>query len=142
MAHGTDRLFAALHELLVSAAENAPEVAQALWASLGVRSAEANADQNPVELVWGALESFVSAGPEAWTQLVDRLDAWVRTALDADARAHDPLFMAIDRVLRELGQLAADALSDPQGGERLDALVMPWLERVSAACVDAVVGKR
>ncbi len=82
-------------------------------------------------------------GPEAWPGLAARIDAWVGLVLDPNARAHHPLIDQLESLLERIVALASETLVEgarAQSGS-LDDLLMPWLEKLSAACVDAMVGR-
>lgn len=133
----TSSIFASVRGLLERLATEFPSVAESVAAA--VSGAEGDA---PIDRLLAFAGQAEKMGPEGWTMLAAKL-ADVLQLLFTEAGEGHPLVRAFQRVAADVGEFAAQAMAGRSDAvEKLDAFVMPLLDRLGAACVDAMMGEK
>jgi ABC-type transporter Mla subunit MlaD len=122
--------FGLLRELIRDLAAEAPAQLDTLLDVLDLGSD--GAVQRAIDAALLAVREMEAGGPERISALIEGLMQWAASSNGLEGR--------IKPIIAALGELLAN-VSLADGGEQLDAVVMPWVERLSEACVAAIMGE-
>ena len=123
--------FALLRAFIRELAAESPTQLRELLEALDLGTAGAR--QRTMDAALVGLRELEQAGPERWGAMLDALIEWVA--------GDDALEARLEPIVSRLSDLAASATIADVGAE-LDEIVMPWLEKLSGACVAAMMGDR
>ena len=126
------RAFALLRELIDEWSVSAPGRLSELLAALDPAVGDGLASSLAAVRDW--IHQVEIGGPRRWQELFETLAAWSAMQIESPE--------GIRPVLDAFAALVTEAVLGEESPLSLDEVVMPALERLSVACVDAIMGER